>query len=149
MQEYPTGRFVHALCFIKRRAALKTYAIYKIDYCEVPIMTKNSRKLKHLLMLPLCALFFFIGAVTVQAATYYVATTGNDARTCATAQTITTPKRTIASGVACLNPGDTLYIRAGTWTEQIDLQRSEQNRLGWQLYHHRGYPGETVTLTVG
>src|SRR5215831_18782319 len=51
------------------------------------------------------------------AATYYVATTGNDSRSCATAQTRSTPKATIASGITCLSSGDTLYIRGGTYAD--------------------------------
>src|SRR4029079_7721200 len=99
-------------------------------------MMKNSREFKHLLMLPFCTLFFLIGAVMAQAATYYVATTGSDTVSCATAQTINTPKRTIASGVACLNAGDTLYIRAGTWTTAIDLSTKT------------GTPGNYITVAA-
>ncbi len=56
-------------------------------------MMKNSMKRKHLVMLPLCALFFFIGAVIMQAATYYVATTGNDSNS----GTVSQPFRSIAN----------------------------------------------------
>jgi parallel beta-helix repeat protein len=89
---------------------------------------------------------FSLGALTVSAATYYVATTGNDANACATAQTITTPKRTIAAGVACLNPGDTLYLRAGTYTEQIDLMGPNKSGTAGNYITIAGYPGDTVTL---
>lgn len=107
-------------------------------------MTKISKKFRHLALLPLYALFFFIGAVTVQAATYYVATTGKDAQTCVTAQTITTPYRTIAAGVECLNPGDTLYIRSGTWTEQINM--TGKSGTAGNYITIAAYPGETVTI---
>jgi parallel beta-helix repeat protein len=40
---------------------------------------------------------------------------GDDARTCATAQTISTPKKTISSALACLSPGDTLMMRGGVY----------------------------------
>ena len=50
---------------------------------------------------------------------YYVATDGDDARSCSQAQDIATPKRTLHSGAACLAPGDTLYIRAGTYDEEF------------------------------
>src|SRR5678816_3330665 len=103
-------------------------------------MTKLSRNLRNLVLLSLCALCFFIGAVTVQAATYYVATTGDDAYACATARTITTPLRTIAAGVACLNPGDTLYIRSGTWTEQIDMNGKSGTAGNYLTI--AAYPGE-------
>jgi parallel beta-helix repeat protein len=47
-----------------------------------------------------------------QASTYFVATTGNDAN----AGTITSPWLTLSHGVAQLAPGDTLWIRGGTYT---------------------------------
>ncbi len=50
-------------------------------------------------------------------ATYYVATTGDDARDCATAQNIATPRRTIRGGARCLASGDRLEIRGGTYAE--------------------------------
>src|SRR5438445_5069087 len=59
-------------------------------------------------------------AKTVSAATYYVATTGNDSNSCSTAQTITTPKHTLNSAVGCLLAGDTLFVRAGTYDESIE-----------------------------
>lgn len=55
------------------------------------------------------------------AATFYVATTGNNANSCASAQSQATPRRTIASGLACLAAaGDTVQIRGGTYGENID-----------------------------
>lgn len=51
--------------------------------------------------------------------TYYVATTGNDSHTCAQAQTITTPRRTITAGIACLSAGSTLIVMDGTYNELI------------------------------
>jgi hypothetical protein len=60
-------------------------------------------------------------ASSVEAATYYVATTGSDAVSCSTAQTIGTPKLTIVAGIGCLTTaGDTLQIRGGTYNEYID-----------------------------
>jgi parallel beta-helix repeat protein len=107
-------------------------------------MQKRSRTLKHLVQSVLCTLFICCGTLTVQAATYYVAITGNDSHACATAQTITTPKRTIASGVACLNPGDKLFIRSGTWTEPIDTGTKVGTAGNYITI--AAYPGETVTL---
>ena len=51
-----------------------------------------------------------------QGQTYYVANSGNNANTCATAKSSNTPKQTIQSALACLVPGDTLVIRDGTYT---------------------------------
>ena len=55
-------------------------------------------------------------AATAEAATYYVATTGDDA----SPGTISAPFRTIAKGVSVMRPGDALYIRAGTYAESVD-----------------------------
>jgi hypothetical protein len=87
-----------------------------------------------------------IGAMTAEASTYYVATTGNDGYACTTAQTVSTPKRTVKSGVACLKPGDKLYIRAGTYTEQIDLITPNKTGTAGNYITIAGYPGEKVTL---
>lgn len=68
------------------------------------------------MLVVLCALW----ASSAQAATYYVATTGSDAVSCATAETIGTPKLTISAGVACASAGDTVYLRAGTYTGALN-----------------------------
>lgn len=52
------------------------------------------------------------------AAEYWVATNGSNSNSCASAQNPSTPKLTIAAGVACLASGDTLIIKAGTYTAQ-------------------------------
>jgi hypothetical protein len=59
-------------------------------------------------------------ARSAAATTFYVATTGDDSRSCATAQTITTPKATLTSGMGCLAAGDMLYVRGGTYDEVLD-----------------------------
>jgi len=51
-----------------------------------------------------------------EAATYYVATTGDDANSGTLAQ----PFRTLGQGVSVLRPGDTLYVRAGTYNGVIN-----------------------------
>lgn len=81
-----------------------------------------------------------------EAATYYVATTGSDANSCATAQTIGTPKLTIASGLGCLAAGDTLYIRTGTYTEQLLETSFGASGSAGSIITVSNYNGETVTL---
>ena len=57
---------------------------------------------------------------TAQAADYYVAKKkSQDKYSCAQAQSISTPKKTINSALACLGPGDTLYVQPGTYQEWI------------------------------
>jgi hypothetical protein len=59
-------------------------------------------------------------AVSAQGVTYHVATTGDDARSCSTAQNEATPRRNIRStALSCLSGGDTLVIRGGTYTEDF------------------------------
>ena len=53
------------------------------------------------------------------AATYYVSTTGNNNNTCTQAQSLSTPKRTIAAGISCMSGGDTLRVRGGSYSESI------------------------------
>lgn len=110
-------------------------------------MTKISKKLKHLVTLPLCVLFFFIGAMTVHAATRYVATTGSNT-TCTAATNIGTPAQTIAFGLSCTVAGDTLYLRGGTYNESIDSNKltipTGTSYSDAPLIS--SYPSETVTL---
>jgi nitrous oxidase accessory protein NosD len=75
------------------------------------------------------------------AATYYVAPDGNDANE----GTIDEPYRTVKAGVGVLNPGDTLYLRAGTYQESL------VNVIpGGQSWDNpvtiKAHSGETVTL---
>jgi hypothetical protein len=77
--------------------------------------------------------------------TYYVSTSGNDAVTCAQAQTSGTPKRTLNNAVGCLSPGSTLLIRGGTYLES--LFDNIPAGTSWSApVTLKAYPGETVTL---
>jgi len=102
------------------------------------------RKSKALVMFLVCALFFLVGATTVQAATYYVATTGNDSYP----GTLDLPFRTIIKGVSVLKPGDTTFVRAGTYRESIDTNQVVfPNGTSWTTaVTLAAYPGEKVTL---
>lgn len=96
-----------------------------------------------------CALFLMLTLLLpldLWGATYYVATTGSDANSCATAQTIGTPKATIASGLGCLAAGDTLYIRTGTYTEQLLEVSFGATGTAGNITTVSAYSGETVTL---
>jgi Right handed beta helix region len=95
------------------------------------------------LLLLFCVL---LSASGVEAAIYYVATTGSDSNSC----TQSSPCRTIAKGRTMLASGDTLYIRSGTYFESIFVQTSNNLPSGssWNTATIiAGYPGETVTLT--
>lgn len=78
------------------------------------------------------------------AATYYVATTGNDANPGTQAQ----PFQTIGKGLRVLTAGDTLYLRDGTYTEEIDSNKQRiPTGTSWSnAVTIAAYPGEPVTL---
>ena len=75
------------------------------------------------ILLTLAALLLW--ASPAMATTYYVATDGDDSRSCVTAQTIGTPFLTInealegSGGKSCLSAGDVLEIAAGTYVERL------------------------------
>ena len=70
---------------------------------------------------------------------YYVAPTGNDNNP----GTIAYPWRTIQKAADTLVAGDTVYIRAGTYPEQVIPQNSGN---AGQPITYAAYPGETATL---
>lgn len=85
------------------------------------------------------------------ATTYYVATTGTGTN-CTEAQNIATPHNTIAEGLGCLAAGDTLYIRAGTYTgssSQITAASiGATGTVNSRIWIGR-YQSETVTIAPG
>lgn len=78
------------------------------------------------------------------AATYYVATNGDDANSGTQSQ----PFRSIARGLSALKAGDTLYIRSGTYAESIDSNaQTIPAGTSWSNpVTIAAYPGETMTL---
>lgn len=72
--------------------------------------------MKKLLSFSILTLLFT--ATNTFATIYYVATTGSST-TCNNAQNINTPLNTITAGIACLSANDTLYIRGGTYNQNI------------------------------
>jgi hypothetical protein len=85
---------------------------------------------------------------TASAATYYVAKTGSDGNTCVQAKNTGTPKLTIAAGISCMSTADTLYIRAGTYTESIhdrDFSSFPRGTSWSNAPVISAYPGEKVT----
>lgn len=60
-------------------------------------------------------IFFLLGLNSSIAATYYVATSGDDRNT----GTLTSPFRTVAFAVKKMNAGDTTYVRGGFYVESL------------------------------
>jgi hypothetical protein len=86
---------------------------------------------------------FFLFPKTNQAIAtdYYVATNGNDSNS---GTSINSPWRTIQKAANTLVAGDTVYIRAGTYNEQVIPQNSGSSTGGYISY--TAYAGETVTI---
>jgi hypothetical protein len=87
-----------------------------------------------------------------QAATYYASTTGS-AVSCASAQTIGTPRASVNTGVQCLASGDQLYLCAGacdgagtgTFAESL-INPSLASGTASAYTKVTAYPGETIWL---
>jgi hypothetical protein len=89
------------------------------------------------------ALMFAIGSARVQAATYYVATTGNDANS----GTSAAPWRTVAKAANTMVAGDTTYVRGGTYNEGlIPFRRSGTASAPIKLLNT---PGEKPVIDFG
>jgi hypothetical protein len=83
---------------------------------------------------------------SVYSDTFYVAKTGRDTNSCSQAQSTSTPKLTIKAGMACLSPGDTLVIRAGTYTEFVAPYTIPSGISDARRTIVRSQPGETVIV---
>lgn len=83
--------------------------------------------------------WFFWGAGLLFGATYYVATDGNDSNP----GTIGSPFETVTKGAGVLQPGDTLYVRGGTYYQTAWAPSSGTAASPVTI---SGYPGETVVM---
>lgn len=101
-----------------------------------------SRFLREMLFTLYGTAAVLLGPITAQGATYVVATTGNDSNP----GTLSQPFKSFAQGVSRLQPGDTLYIRGGLYTEQIDLQGPNKTGIAGNYITIAGYPGEKVII---
>jgi hypothetical protein len=79
------------------------------------------------------------GMLTPQAMVYYVAPSGKDSNPGTASQ----PWQTIQKAANTLVVGDTVYIRAGTYPEQVVPQNSGS---AGNYITYAAYPGETVTI---
>src|SRR5215510_16621861 len=79
-------------------------------------------------LVPVVMIVGMVNVIDVEAAIYYVSTSGNNANSCATAQGKgSSAKRNVSQALACLSPGDTLRIQAGTYTTPDDRINSARN----------------------
>jgi len=114
--------------------------------------TKQVAKCQRVLLLSFVSVLLFIlaagrfesnewakAAWSPQGTVYYVAPTGDDANLGTAAQ----PWRTVQKATNTLVAGDTVYIRAGTYAEQVTPQNSGS---AGNTITYAAYPGETVTI---
>jgi len=98
-------------------------------------------------MKKLSALFlvgYILSGGVAHAATYYVSGSGSNNNSCAQAQSLSTPRATVNSGLSCLSPGDTLLVRGGSYNEGI---YSSPSGTSWSnKIRIANYSGETVWL---
>src|SRR5215831_18065525 len=95
------------------------------------------------------SMLFIIGLLGTQlseAATYYVAQNGSWSNSCAQAQSLGTPLASIAVGVQCLSPGDTLIVREGVYSEIIGSFMYIPSGTRDYPITIMSYPGEKVTM---
>src|SRR5438552_2085039 len=96
-----------------------------------------------LFSIPALACGFFIAAclgtfaVSASAATYYVATNGIDTNP----GTISQPFATLQKAANLANPGDTIYMRGGTYTLAAQITISRNGSSG-NYINVVNYPGE-------
>jgi parallel beta-helix repeat protein len=98
-------------------------------------MTIRPRPVLLALLLPV----FLAASRSAPAATYYVATQGNDLNP----GTAASPWRTIQKAAGALLPGDTVLIRQGTYQETVAPARSGA---GGNSIVYRNYEGEEVVI---
>src|SRR4028119_1700781 len=95
------------------------------------------------LLVALAILTLFAGGVQADA-TYVVATTGNDTNP----GNASAPFRTLAKGVSVLKPGDTLLVRAGTYTGSKQLEGIPGGTSWKKPVTIKAYPGERPVLVA-
>jgi parallel beta-helix repeat protein len=79
-------------------------------------------------------------ARTAAAATYYVATTGSDT---SAGTSVAAPFKTIQHGVNIAAAGDTVYVRRGTYREDVEMNTGGTAALPIRVF---AYPGEVPVI---
>src|SRR5207247_6573532 len=93
-------------------------------------------------LIPLTVIATQCLAQAVAGNVYYVATTGSDSN----AGTLASAFRTVNKGVSVLTPGDTVFVRAGTYNEALESSTMPGGTSWSAPITIAAYPGETVTL---
>lgn len=88
-----------------------------------------------------------VSLLAADRATYYVAKPedgGRDGNSCKRAQDVKTPRASVAAGLECLAPGDTLIVRRGTYAEELSNLIPSGTAAGDTIV--KSAPNETVWL---
>jgi len=83
----------------------------------------------------------------LHAFTYYAVPSSGNTSNCVAARNIATPISTAQAGINCLAPGDTLYLRAGTYSENPRILYSMESTAA-QPVLVAGYPGDARPLIL-
>lgn len=105
-------------------------------------MMNRKRSFSRYPALGMIFMFTLLVPMVAQCATYHVSLSGNDSNS----GTVSKPFRTLKRAAQPLRPGDTLYIRAGVWTERLDLQAYNTSGTSSAYIKISGYPGEKPTI---
>lgn len=92
----------------------------------------------------LLATILLFAASPVWGETYYVSKAGDDGRACSTTDSDMTNRLTIFGGIACLDPGSSLFVHVGTYAEGISLNNFNASASVRTVI--AAYPGETVIV---
>jgi parallel beta-helix repeat protein len=112
-----------------------------MQFSGVLAMVKQGKLFLGAFLLGCCSVW----SQVAQAASYYVATNGNDTNSCVQAQSQSTPKLTLNNAIGCLRAGDTLLVRGGTYGEV--LNNIIPSGTSWSnKVRIAAYPNETVWL---
>ncbi len=87
------------------------------------------------------ALLCFI-SFKLSATTYYISPSGDDSRSAAQAQNISTPWRSLSKGWSALVAGDTLYVRGGTYITSGNISLNGKSGTASKHINIFNYPGE-------
>ncbi len=96
---------------------------------------------RYLSTFSLSFILLFLATTSVSAASFYTSTSGSDSNS----GTSSSPFRTINKGVSILHAGDTLFVKAGTYAEQ--LSDSIPSGTSWtNAVTIKANPGDIVTI---
>ena len=91
-----------------------------------------------------CFMLFFGTSIISMATTYYVCNSGDPACDNTGNGSISKPWCTIAYGISRMNGGDTLYVKSGTYNEELFINGPSGTADKWTVI--RAYPGNIVNI---